>query len=162
MPQVVNFKDGIYLSGSIEKNTKHGVWRQKVYKALHRLYKIIIPDKAECPFEKTDPEFKEWVYERTVKKDMVDLFTSKYILVKIDHAVFDGAGTISEITLAAQFGKEVVYWLDGIDESEIPLWTLGCLAGAHQVEDEDEAIEYFKELAKLKRKEKQEEQSNGS
>ena len=158
MPQHVTFKPSLYLSGSIEQNKKHGVWRQKVYKALHRKYKIIIPEKSECPFDKNEPEFKEWVYERTVKKDMVDLFTAKYIFVKVDPQVFGGAGTISEITMAAQFGKDIVYMLDGIKEEDIPLWTLGCLAGATEVESIEEAIEYYREKAKERKKEAQEAQ----
>jgi hypothetical protein len=50
-------KPKIYLSGSIEFSKSHRAWRNKFYKALHRDYKVIIPEKANCPFEKYDPEF---------------------------------------------------------------------------------------------------------
>jgi len=153
----VTFKESIYTSGSIEKNKDHGVWRNKLYKGLHRHYRVVIPTKSGCPFEKTDYEFKEFVHEKTVVKDMVDVLSARHFCVKIDPGVFGGAGTISEITIGSWFGKEMVYFLDGIEEVEIPLWTLGCLFGAHRVEDVDEAIEYYKELAKDKKKQRKEE-----
>lgn len=51
-------KPAIYLSGSIEYSKDHQAWRNKMYKALHGQYRVIIPEKADCPFDKTDVEFK--------------------------------------------------------------------------------------------------------
>ena len=145
-------KPAIYLSGSIDYQKNHKKWREKIYKALHRKYKVIIPDKANCPFEKTDIEFREWIRSNTVMKDMVNVATSQYFFVKIDKAVLRGAGTISEITTACWLGKDMVVLIDGVRVSALPTWMLGCLAGAEFVDSIDEAIELYKDLAKERKK----------
>ena len=141
MSSHVKTKPAIYLSGSIEYSKSHRAWRNKLYKALHRKYRVIIPEKADCPFEKTDVEFKQWIHDNTVMKDMVNVATSQYFFVKIDNAVLKGAGTISEITTAAWLGKDMVVMLDGVNGSTLPTWMLGCLAGAEFVDSIDESIE---------------------
>jgi len=137
-------KPALYLSGSIEYSETHKIWRNQFYKALHRIYKVIIPDKIDCPFDKGDIEFGEWVHDNTVMKDMVGVATSQYFFVKVDKAVLKGAGTISEITTAAWLGKSMVVMFDGVKREELPSWMLGCLATAQVVESIDEAIEVYK------------------
>jgi len=144
----VKTKPSIYLSGSIEYSKNHRAWRNKMHKNLYRKYRVIIPEKADCPFDKTDPEFKEWILYNTVMKDMVNVATSQYFFVKIDKAVLKGAGTISEITTAAWLGKDIVVMLDGLKYHVLPTWMLGCLAGAEFVESIDEAIEIYKEKSR--------------
>ena len=141
-------KPAIYLSGSIEYSKAHRVWRNKFYKALHRIYKVIIPDKIDCPFDKTDLEFGKWVRDNTVMKDMVNVATSQYFFVKIDKAVLKGAGTISEITTACWLGKDIIVMFDGVKRESLPSWMLGCLASAQVVETIEEAIEIYKEKAR--------------
>lgn len=136
-------KHSLYLSGSIEKSDDPNTWRKKMYKALHKKLKVIIPDKASIPFDKTDPEYKTWMKIKFVMPDMISVSTSKYFFVKIDPAVFSGAGTISEVTNAAWLGKDIVYFLDGVKETDIPSWMLGCLDGATSVNSIDEAIELY-------------------
>ena len=116
-----------------------------MYKALHKKFKVIIPDKADIPFTKDDPEYKAWMKAKFVMPDMISVSTSKYFFVKIDHGVFQGAGTISEITTAAWLSKHMVVFLDGVKETEIPSWTLGCLDGAIFVKSINEAIELYLE-----------------
>jgi len=123
-----------------------------MYKALHPFYKVIIPEKVNCPFEKTDPEFKIWIKENTVLRDMINVSTSQYFFVKIDKAVLKGAGTISEITTAAWLSKEMLVMLDGVKEEHLPTWMLGCLAGAEFISSIDEAIGVYKSKAQEKRK----------
>ena len=137
-------KASIYLSGSIEYSKNHKAWRNKFYKALHRTYNVIIPDKIDCPFDKVDPEYGKWVHDNTVMKDMVNVATSQYFFVKVDKAVLKGAGTISEITTAAWLGKSMVVMFDGVKREDLPSWMLGCLATAQIVESIDEAIEVYK------------------
>ena len=144
----IKTKPYIYLSGSIEYSKTFKEWRNKMYKSLHRQYGVIIPEKANCPFEKTDPEFQQWIHDNTVMKDMVNVATSQYFFVKIDKAVLKGAGTISEITTAAWLGKDMVVMLDGLKVHTLPTWMLGCLAGSHFVDSIDEAIDVYKEKAK--------------
>ncbi len=141
-------KPGLYLSGSMEHSSDSETWRKKVYKSLHPHYKVIIPNKADIPFEKTDPEFKVWMKEKFVMPDMISVSTSKFFLVKLDKGVFQGAGTISEITTACWLGKDIVVFFDGITEKEMPAWTLGCLEGAIFVKDVDAAIDLYKKRAK--------------
>lgn len=141
-------KPAIYLSGSIEKSDDPDTWRKKVFKALHSSYKVIIPNKADLPFDKDDPEYKVWMKNKFVMPDMISVSTSKYFFVKIDKNVFQGAGTISEITTAAWLGKDMVVFLDGVVETEIPSWTLGCLDGAVFVDSVEEAIALYKKRAK--------------
>lgn len=140
-------KPALYLSGSMEKSDDPDTWRKKMFKALHPHYKVIIPNKADIPFEKTDPEYKVWMKNKFIMPDMINVSTSKYFFVKIDKGVFQGAGTISEITTSAWLGKEMIVFIDGILETEIPSWTLGCLEGATFVNSIDEAIAIFKKRA---------------
>lgn len=136
-------KPGLYLSGSIEYSKNYKRWREKMYKNLHRYYKVIIPEKAHCPFDKSDPEFKFWIRENTILKDMINVSIAQYFFVKIDRAVLKGAGTISEITTSAWLGKNMLVMLDGLQEENLPTWMLGCLANAEFVKSIDEAIEYY-------------------
>jgi len=134
----------IYTSGSIEFNSNHGIWRKKMYRVLHKQYNIIIPDSIPCPFDKQDDEYPEWIKEKYIMPDMHDVATSRYFIVLLDSAVFKGAGTISELSLACWLGKEIVYILDGISKNDMPGWAIGCLAGAIELKSIDEAIEYYK------------------
>ena len=136
-------KPALYLSGSIEKSDDPDTWRKKMYKALHKKFKVIIPDKADIPFNKDDPEYKTWMKAKFVMPDMISVSTSKYFFVKIDHGVFQGAGTISEITTAAWLSKHMVVFLDDVKETEIPSWTLGCLDGAIFVTSVESAISHY-------------------
>ena len=140
-------KKGLYLSGSIEFAKDPEGWRNKMYKALHKYYKVIIPlGDPNPPFEKTEPEYKGWIREKYIMTDMVDVVTASYFFVKFDSAVFKGAGTVSEVTAASFFGKHMVYFLDKIEEVNMPSWTLGCLANAYKVNSIKEAIEYFSNI----------------
>ena len=141
-------KPAIYLSGSIEHSKNYQTWRKKMYKVLRGYYKVIIPEKADCPFDKTDFEFKTWIHDNTVMKDMINVITSRHFFVKIDKAVLKGAGTISEITTASWQDKQMVVMLDGVKEQDLPTWMLGCLAGAVFVDSIDKAIEFYLNLAK--------------
>lgn len=148
-------RPGLYLSGSMEHSADPDTWRKKFYKALHYYYKVIIPNKADIPFDKDDPEYKVWMKEKFIMPDMINVSTSKYFFAKIDKGVFQGAGTISEITTAAWLSKEMVVFIDGVAETAIPSWTLGCITGATFVDSIDEAITFFKKKAKEReRKEK--------
>jgi len=122
-----------------------------MYKELHKYYNVIIPDKASssCPFEKTDPEFKTWMKEKFIMPDMVNVATSQYFFVKVDKAVFDGAGTLSEISTAAWLSKNIMVFIDKIKEKNIPSWTLGCLDNAEIVNSIDEAIQKY--LSKIEK-----------
>jgi hypothetical protein len=140
-------KPGLYLSGSIEYSKNYKGWRNKMFKNLHSLYKVIIPEKANCPFDKTDPEFKAWIKENTVLRDMINVSTSQFFFVKIDKAVLKGAGTISEITTASWLGKNMLVLLDGLKEEQLPTWMLGCLANADFVNSIDEAIVVYRKMA---------------
>lgn len=140
-------KPAIYLSGSIEHSLKHNIWRKQMHKGLHRKYKVIIPDKADCPYEKDEPEYGEWMSANIVMRDMINVVTSQYFFVKIDRAVLKGAGTISEITTAHWMSKDMIVMLDGIRLSSLPSWMLGCLAGAQFVDSIEEAVEVYKQKA---------------
>ena len=153
----VKAKPALYLSGSIEHSKTHKIWRKKIHKSLHRKYRVIIPDKADCPFEKDEPEYKEWMSNNIVMKDMINVVTSQYFFVKIDKAVLKGAGTISEITTAHWMSKDMVVMLDGLKLTSLPSWMLGCLAGAEFVDSVDEAIELYKEKALETKAKRQEE-----
>ena len=142
------YKPSLYLSGSMEHSSDPDTWRKKMFKVLHPHYKVIIPNKADLPFEKTDPEYKVWMREKFVMPDMISVSTAKYFFVKIDKGVFQGAGTLSEITTAAWLGKNMVVFLDGVSETEIPSWTLGCIEGAIFVNSIDDAIVLYKKKAK--------------
>ena len=149
-------KPSIYLSGSIEFSKTYKEWRNAFYKALHRKYKVIIPDKANCPFDKSDLEYREWMRENIVMRDMVNVATSQYFFAKIDKAVLKGAGTISEITTACWLGKHMIVMMDGIKITSLPSWMLGCLAGVEFVDSIEEAINRYHEIAKeMKDKEKE-------
>ena len=78
--------------------------------------------------------------------DMSDVARSKYFFIKIDKGVLKGAGTISELSLAAWMNRDIVAMLDGVSLDELPGWMCGCLAKAHMVVNIKEAIEYYKSL----------------
>jgi hypothetical protein len=137
-------KPGLYTSGAIEASSDPLSWRKKMYKELHKKYNVIIPDPMMPPFSKTDEEYPEWVRQNFIMPDMHDVATSRYLFVLLDKAVFKGAGTISEVSLACWLGKEIVYVLDGIMKKDLPGWVLGCLADAVQLQSIDDAIEYYK------------------
>jgi len=145
-------KPGLYLSGSIEYSKDYKGWRNKMFKALHSYYKVIIPERANCPFDAADPEFKAWIKENTVMRDMINVSTSQFFFVKIDRAVLKGAGTISEITTAAWLGKNMLVLLDGLTEEKLPTWMLGCLANADFVNSIDEAIGVYRKTAQDRNK----------
>jgi len=142
-------KNSVYLSGSIEASSDPITWRKQMYRALHKHYNVIIPDPMDCPFQKTDDEYPEWVRQNFIMPDMHDVATSRYTFVLLDPAVFKGAGTISEIALACWLGKEIVYMLEGVEKKDMPGWALGCLANAIEVKSIDEAIEYYKKKVKV-------------
>ena len=141
-------KPAIYTSGSMEFNKKCFVWRKKMNRALHHWYKIIIPDAIDCPFEKEDKEYSSWIKDFYIMPDMQSVATSRHFFVLLDQAVFKGAGTISELSLACWLGKEIVAVFDGITPKKIPSWIVGCLTGATVFKSVDEAISYYKEKAK--------------
>ena len=141
-------KPAIYTSGSIEYSKDPDSWRLKMLKSLHFRYNVIIPDSKGCPYDKTEEEYKSWIKKEFIMPDMISVATSQYFFVKLDAAVFKGAGTISELTTACWLGKHIVYMLDKIEEKDIPGWTLGCLTGAIKVSSIDEAIELYKNLNK--------------
>jgi hypothetical protein len=155
-------KPGIYLSGSIEFNRDPDSWRKKMNRGLCQTYEVIIPDTMHPPFDKTDPEYYKWTRDNFILPDMAAVAGAPYFFVKLDKGVFKGAGTISELSLASWLGKDIVYWVDGIKDSDIPGWTLGCLTGGTRVNNVEEAIEVYREYHQAKkeaerlRKEKQE------
>ena len=139
-------KSQLYLSGSIEFNKDPDTWREKMFHALKRKYKVLIPWEDDPPAKKGTPEYRNWIFENFITPDMSDVARCKYIFVRLDKGVFKGAGTISELALAAWLNKHIVVMLDGIKEEDIPGWTCGCLRDAVFVKTVDEAIEYYKEL----------------
>jgi hypothetical protein len=137
-------KASIYASGAIEASADPDTWRKKLYRGLHKYYNVIIPDTIDCPFTKEDEEYAQWTKENFIMPDMHDVATSREFFVLLDKAVFKGAGTVSEMTLACWLGKEIVYMLNGIELKDIPGWAIGCLAGAVEVKSIEDAIEYYK------------------
>ena len=143
------YKRSVYTSGAIEASPDPDSWRKKMYRALHKQYKVIIPDTLDCPFNKDDEEYPQWVKDNFIMPDMHDVATSQEFFVLLDKAVFKGAGTVSEMTLACWLGKDIVYMIaDDIQRSEMPGWALGCLTGATQVDSIDDAIKYYKDKIK--------------
>lgn len=136
-------RHAIYLSGAIEYAADANSWRNKMYKELSNFYDVIIPN-SNCPYEKTDKEYRSYIKQNFIVPDMISVTISEYFFVKLDPGVFKGAGTISELTTACWMGKHIAYFLDGIKEEEIPGWTLGCLHNAQQVISIDSAIEMYK------------------
>lgn len=152
-------KPGLYLSGSIEFSKDAESWRKYMYRKLHYWYNVIIPVEAQPPFEKTDPEYAAFIKKNFVIPDMIDVTTSKYFFVKLDKAVFKGAGTQGEITSACFMGKHIIAYLDGIKLEKIPGWIIGCLDDATFVDSIDEAIELYRiEAKELKQKQKEREE----
>lgn len=139
-------RDALYTSGSIEFNDDPNSWRQHMQNSLKHKYYVIIPWAEMPPGEKGSPEYNEWVHRNFVMPDMSDVARSLYFFIKIDQGVLDGAGTKSELSLAAWMKRHIVCFLDGVEMSQLPGWMCGCLATAHFVNSIDEAIEYFKAL----------------
>lgn len=137
----------LYLSGAIEYCKDPNSWRKKMYKKLFKNYRVFIPDPAIPPFDKEEPEYKSWVKENFIIPDMNQIVKGKYFFVKLDKETFEGAGTVSELTLAAWKDKHIVVFLDGINEEDIPGWCLGCLDDAIFVDSIDNAIKYYIDLA---------------
>lgn len=144
----MNHKKSIYLSGSIEFSKDPVSWRNHVQKCLCKYYNVINPKSAFCPFTKEEEGYKEWIKTNFVLPDMHLVMTCDYFFVKLDKGVARGSGTYGELTMAGYLNKHIVYFLDGIKESEIPGWSLGCLAGATKIASIDEGIELYKSLKK--------------
>ena len=140
-------KHSIYLSGSIERSLDPYTWRDNFNIKLKGLYNVIIPREYTPPFEKDDEKYKKWVYETFIIPDIQDVLKSEYFFVKVDQAVLDGAGTISETCVASFYKKKIVYMVsDGLSPKDLPGWLLGCLWKAKQVKSIEEAIKYYKTL----------------
>lgn len=118
-----------------------------MFRELHTMYDVIIPDQIKCPYVKTDREYGAWIKKHYVLPDMADVATSKYIFVLIDHAY--SSGTYCELGIASWLGKDIVCYLkDGIKIEELPMFIIGCLDGAKFVSSIEEAIKYYKGLIK--------------
>ena len=115
-----------------------------MFKELKKDYNVIIPKVAFCPYTKEEEKYKEWIKINFVIPDMEDVLKSEYFFVKLDKGVARGSGTYGELTIAGYLNKSIVYFLDGIKETDIPGWSLGCLANAIKVESIDDAIKYYK------------------
>ena len=136
----------LYLSGSIEFSKDAASWRNWMEKELYKLYEIVNPASQYCPLEKDTEDYKKWTYNRFVIPDIQDVLKCSHFFVKVDKGASRGSGTWSELTFAAYFNKHIVYFLDDIKLTEIPGWSLGCLANGIQVQSIEEAIKYYKDL----------------
>ena len=146
-------KPGLYLSGAIEHAIGNpNKWRQKMHKELYKDYKVVIPYAKDCPFKKDEELYKSFIKEQFIMPDMSDVAKSQYFFVKIDKGVFKGAGTVSEMALAAWLGKHIIYMYENIKEIDMPGWSLGCLEGGIRVASIDEAIQIYKDLANINSK----------
>lgn len=139
-------RDCLYLSGSMEYNNKCDIWRDKMYLALRHKFHVIRPWNANIRYGKGSPEYSKFVYHNLVMPDLSDVSRSRFFFIKIDPAVFKGAGTISELSLAAFYNRQILAFIDGVKKEEMPGWMLGCLARANFATSIDQAIEYYKNL----------------
>ena len=130
----------------MEYNKDPTTWRQKMYEALRYKYHVIIPWMCEPPFKKGESKYSKWVYHNFVVPDLSDVTRSQYFFIRIDPGVLKGAGTISELSLAAFLNRHIVAVIDRVERKNLPGWMLGCLVKAHFVLNINSAIEYYKKL----------------
>jgi len=138
------YKQSIYASGAIEFSKDPDTWRNKMQKELKKEFNVIIPYAKFCPHSKDEEKYKDWIKENFIIPDIEAVMKSENLFVKIDPGVIRGSGTYGELTVAAYFNKSIVYMLDGVKETELPGWTLGCLTNAVKVESIEDAIKYYK------------------
>lgn len=143
-------KKSVYLSGPVELSRDPATWRNYVKKQLYEQYNVITPFGEFCPYSKDDQRYKDWIKEHFIIPDMNNVLISEYFCVKLDKDL--SAGTYGELTMAAFLGKDIVYFLDGIDESKLPGWIIGCFSNAKRVHSLDEIVKYYKR--KYNKKEK--------
>lgn len=142
-------KESIYLSGSIEFSSDAYTWRHQMEKELNLKYHIIVPAYKDPPYSKSSEQYKKWVYNTFIRPDIIDVIKSKYIFVKIDKGVLNGAGTISEVCFASFYKKHIIYMLDdGLTEKDLPGWLVGSLYKAKKVKSIEEAIKFYKNKGK--------------
>jgi hypothetical protein len=139
-------RNTLYTSGSIEFNKDPNTWREHMRNELKHKFHVIIPWAASPPAAKGTPEYNEWIHRNFVMPDMSDVARSRFFFIRIDEGVLKGAGTISELSLAAWFNRYIVAFLDGVKIGELPGWMCGCLNTARFVNSIEEAIEHFKKL----------------
>jgi hypothetical protein len=143
-------RDSLYTSGSMEYNKDPETWRERMQNALKHKVHVINPKIMEIPFNKDEDNYRDFVYRNFVMPDLSDVARCKYFFIKIDKAVFKGAGTISELSLAAWMNKHIVAMFDDIEMHECPGWLLGCLSNAYFVKDVEDGIAYYKSILGIK------------
>lgn len=139
-------RNTLYTSGSIEFNDDPNTWREHMRNELKHKFHVIIPWAAVPPSEKGSIIYNEWVLRNFVMPDMADVARSRFFFIRIDKGVLKGAGTISELSVAAWFNRYIVAFIDGVDIKDLPGWMCGCLTNAHFVNSVEEGIEHFKQL----------------
>lgn len=143
-------RDSLYTSGSMEYNKDPDTWREKMGNALKLRVHVIKPITMSVPFKKGEEGYAQFVHRSFIMPDLSDVARSKYFFIKIDKGVLKGAGTISELSLAAWMNKHIVATLDGVKIEECPGWMVGCLATATFVKNVEEGIELYKRILNIK------------
>jgi len=142
-------KPTIYLSGAIEFSKDPKSWRNQIVRALCKSYNVINPKEIFCPFNKSEPEYKDFILNQCIIPDVEYVMKCNYFFVKIDkNNVLYASGTWGELTLAGYYNKHIIYYLEDVKETELSGWSLGCLAKATKVNTIEEAINYYKNLIK--------------
>ena len=140
-------KPVLYTSGSIEYARDPFWWRKKIRGAVGREYTVVIPKTMKSRYTKDDPRYRTWVKKTFIMPDFNQVRDCDFFLIQICQTTFKGMGTPSELSFAAWLGKPIVAWIDGVELTDMPGWTLGCLDGAKLCSSLDEAIEHYKQLA---------------
>lgn len=138
-------KPKIYLAGAIQKSADPFTWRLDFKKALENEYDVIVPgDKLDLPPNPSLAQKQKAIKYGIIIKDICDVISCQELFVKIDPAVFKGAGTLSEITFGCIYNKPMVCWFEDMGIKDTPGWVQGCLYGATMVDTLPQAIDHFK------------------
>ncbi len=131
----------IYLAGGMEHAENGSSWRFLATDYIEGLgFKAWNPYLEEKKIFKTDIQkfikshdkakdynkFNE-VMRKIVTTDLgVIARDVDMVLVKYDPSVLKGAGTHAEISLATYLNIPVHAWVEDLDVTDIPLWSIGC------------------------------------
>lgn len=137
-------KPKIYLSGAIEKSDSPFKWRMEMKKALEPDYDVIVPAGLELPPNCSFVDRQKIIKYEIILRDINDVISCQEFFVKIDPAVLRGAGTISEITFATIYNKNITFLLEDVVIDNVPGWVQGCLHGQTMVNGVQEAIAHFR------------------
>lgn len=150
----------VYLAGGMEKSGDQGrVWRDEIIPHLSDLgYKVWNPysetQRSGVSVEELlalkESDFEAFRQEigKIIDHDLNELSKCEMLVCRLDKAVLNGSGTLSELTFCRCKGIPSYVWIDLPNgKNDVPMWAMGCITA--YTEDKDEFYKLIPAAEKL-------------